>query len=215
MDIKAIIEKLKKGEALNDEERKILADYDHDKAINGAQAEARRKAESALEAEKQERAKLAQQIADLEKQVKAKEGEKLSATEQLQRALTDLQQKFEASEKRSAELAAAQARAARSAMVQDLAKKHGVSFIDGVDARILAGAFESALASVENLEDENLVKPLVESWKSANKAVIKDLSGGGAGTPPKGAGPSGLDGKPVDQMTATERQADLKKRGIL
>lgn len=213
MDIKAIIEKLKKAEKLTDEEQKFLAEYDHDKAINGAQAEARRKAEAALETERKEREKLAGQIADLEKKLKDKDGEKLSATEQLQRALTDLQQKFEASEKRSQELAAAQAKAQRSAKVQELAKKFGVSFIDGVDARILAGALEGTLSSVENLDDENLVKPLVESFKSANKAVIRDLSGGGGGTPPRdGAGGSNGSGTDAERMSDQQRAEHLRKQ---
>ena len=216
MDIKAVLEKVKKGEALDDAEKKALSEFDLQKHIDGAQAEARRKAEAALETEKQERAKLAAQIADLEQKVKAKEGEKLSVTEQLQRALSDLQQKFDASEKRSTDLAAAQAKANRSAKVQDLAKKFGVSFIDGVDARILTGALEGTLSSVENLEDENLVKPIVESFKTANKAVIRDQSGGGGGTPPRdGSCPRGLDGKPVSEMSAAEREKDLKSRSII
>lgn len=214
MDIKAIIEKLKKGEALDDAEKKALAEFDLQKHVDGAQAEARRKAESALADEKKEREKLAGQIADLEKKLKDKEGEKLSVTEQLQRALQDLQQKFEASEKRSAELAAAQAKAARSAKVQDLAKKYGVSFIDGVDAKILAGALEASLASVadDKLDDESLVKPLVESFKTTNKAVIRDQSGGGGGTPPRDGGAPANDGH---LQSAAEREKELKKKGII
>lgn len=217
MEIKDIIQKALKGEALTDDEKSAVKDFDFGKYIDGAQADARRKAEAGLESEKTERAKLATQIEELQKQVKAKDGEKLTVTEQLQRALSDLQSKFEASEKRTLELSQAQAKATRTAKVQALTKKYGIQFIEGVDPSILNAALESTLATVEDarLEDDTLVKPLFDSFRTANKAVIKDLSGGGAGTPPKGAGSSGLDGKPVDQMTAAERQTDLKKRGIL
>ncbi len=211
MDIKAVIVKALKGEALSDEEKASVADFDLQKMIDGAQAEARRKAETALDAERKEREKLAVQIADLEGKLKSTEGAKLSATEQLQKALGDLQAKFEASEKRAADLDRAQKAAARSARVGEIAKHHGVAFVDGVDAKILTGAFEGALASVENLDDEAVVKPLVESFKASNKAIIRDLSGGGAGTPPRaGAGTAG-----AGATTATQREAELKKKGIL
>lgn len=213
MDIKAIIEKLKKGEALDDAEKKALAEFDLQKHVDGAQAEARRKAEEKAETERKEREKLAAQIADLEGKLKAKDGEKLSETEKLQQAIRDLSAKFEASEKRSQELTAAQAKAQRSAKVQEIAKKLGVSFIDGVDAKILAGALEGTLASVadDKLDDESLVKPLVESFKNANKAVIRDQSGGGGGTPPKD-GSAGGSGK---EPTPAERTSELKKQGII
>ena len=216
MDYKAIIQKALRGEALTDEEKTAVKDFDFGKYLDGAQAEARRKAEAAAESERKAREALEAEKAKLEAALNGEKAGKKSEVEKLQDSIRELSGKFEAAQKKADELTAAQARAQRSAKVQDLAKKFGVSFIDGVDSKILAGALEGSLASVENLDDENLVKPLVESFKSANKAVIRDTSGGGSGTPPKdGSGPRGLDGKPVDQMSTAEREKDLKTRGII
>lgn len=213
MEVRAIIEKLKKGEQLTAEEQKALAEFDYDKTLNGAQAEARRKAESQLEAERKQREQLAAQLAELEKASKAKDEEKLSATERLQATLKELQGKFEAAEKRSAELAAQQAKAQRAAKIRSIAEKSGVQFVDGFDHSIAFGALESALQSVQTdqLDDDQLVKPVLGSFVAANKAVIRDLSGGGSGTPPKGGSTQGSGGTWTREQIKTMKPEDFAK----
>jgi hypothetical protein len=79
-------------------------------------------------------------------------------------------------------------------------------------------ALEHALAGLkdEDLDSEEAIKPIIEGFTSKNKAILLDQSGGGAGTPAKGGAGSAAGGTadPM-KMTADERQADLKKRGIL
>ena len=88
--------------------------------------------------------------------------------------------------------------------------------MDGLDATILTGALAGQIAALPDadLDREDAVKPILEKFRATNKAAILDTSGHGAGTDPARRVEVGSNGKPVDQQTAEERAADLKKQHI-
>lgn len=213
MKIKDILTKVSKGEQLTDDEKKALAEFDPDATA----AAARRKAEQDADTLKADKEALAKQLADLNAKIadmdkgKMTEAQKAEAEKaDLKKAIADLQQKFADKDAESKKLA-------RAAKVTGLIQKSGIKFVDGVDAEILSNALAGTLAGVpdDKLDAEDVVKPLLEGFRAKNKAVILDTTGHGAGTDPARKIEVGSDGKPVDKMSADERAADLKKRGII
>lgn len=218
MNIKDILSKVTKGEKLSDDESKALQAYDPQKDIDAAAAAARRKAEQDKADADKVVDDLKTQMAGLQKKLDDAGKGKLSEAEQakaaqeaLQRQIADLTAKFTAAEQEKAKLT-------RQAKVDAVIRSSGIKFVDGIDANILMGALASSIGSLkdEDLGNPDAVKPLVEAFKNANKAVIADTSGHGAGSNPGQRVEVGVGtGKPIDQMTPAERQADLKKRGII
>jgi hypothetical protein len=216
MTYKDIAAKIAKNEALTDEERKFLADYDPDKAANDAAAAARRKAEQKAE-EAEARLKAAEEkAAQAEAKLAAAGNAGKSEIERLRadfaeaaKKLAGLQEQVQRGETEKAALI-------RRQTLGEIRRKAGIQFANGLDHGMLERSFEGAFEGVTDLADENVVKLKLGTWAAMNKAAILDQSGhGSGGTPHTPAGaPLGLDGKPVEQMTAEERRADLHKRGI-
>jgi len=211
-----LITKAAKGEALTDEEKGALAGFDLQKQLDSTAAAARKEAESKAEAAKAELSKMQKQIDDLNGALKAREDSGKTDLERAQEQvktfatqLKELQGKVEMAEKEKGALV-------REQKLDGVLREAGIQFIDGVDQKILKRAFNGAFEGIADLENAEVTKPIVETFRAMNKGVIKDTTGHGSGNPPRGASsgvPVGLNGKPVDQMSAEERNKDLQSRG--
>lgn len=179
----ALMKKLLAGEELSEQEKTDLATFDFDKALNSAQAEARRKAEKdALEAKTAADAAI-KKIQDYEARQNASKSESEKLVDQI-KALTQRLDSADAETKRLKEESAAQA---RSAKIRELAEKHGVKFIPGLDHKLLMQGFEASLSALqtEELENEASVKPLIETFRAVNAAAIVAPDAPGVGAPPR------------------------------
>lgn len=215
MKITELTAKLLKGEALTEDEKKFLGEFDPDKAVNEAAAAARRKAEAdakkltdELEALKSEKAKAAEE-AEKERQKGMTEAQKLAAQiAQLTKSVEDISKAKAESDKQAAALA-------RKQKIAQIREANKIAFVDGVDPELAGGAFAAAFDGLDTLDDEAAVKQRLSAFQAKNKALIFDASGHGAGQDGRPAPATGLNGKAVDQMSAAERKQDLQKRGII
>ncbi len=218
MKIGELIAKAAKGEALTEEERKALAEFDLQKQIDASAAAARKEAEAKADQAKAEAAKMQKQIDELNAAIKAKDDAGKSDLERAQeqvatfaKQLKDLQGKVEQAEQEKT-------RMLRSQQLDEVRRNAKLDWIDGVDSKILQRAFEGAFEGIDDLGNEDVVKPVIATFRALNKGVIRDPSGPGSGNPLRdgtGVPPIGKNGKPVDQMTAEEREKDLGERGLL
>jgi hypothetical protein len=200
LDIKAILGKVAKGEPLSYEDKAALADYDPDKDANTKAAAARRDA-------LKERDALKTRLAEMEAQLEeASQGGK-SEVEKAQAQLAKLAKQVDDLTKTGTALAAEKRALVRGHKLDALMR--GMKFVDGLDPDAPRVLLERAIAAVEDadLDNEEAIKPILARFTAENKALLLDTSGGGAGTPPKGgqSGSGYTNGKPLDQMTASER----------
>lgn len=215
MSIKDILAKAAKGETLNDEEKSALLAYDPDKAANDAAAAARRKADQDAADARTELKKL--QDANEAARKATEDAAKATQTEAQKREgeFKALQAQVTALTKAKEDAEAKNTAIARSQAIRDKAKAAGIALAPKtVSEKLFFQMLEASLAGVE-VSDEEKLNAALESFKAENAGVITapgNGSGVEAGTP---AGPVGLDGKAVEKMTAQEREADLKKRGIV
>lgn len=183
MKLKDILAKLLKGEALTDAEKAFVAEHDPDTATNNAAAAARRQAEQERDRIK---AELETQLKDL--QTKLAEGDGKGKTE-LQKAMAELEklQKQVSEMTKSLEGERSEkSKLIRAQKIEELARASGIQFIKDVDAKIMARALAAQFdeLTVEDLADAAKVKPIIDTFKATNRAVIFDGSGHGSGTPP-------------------------------
>jgi hypothetical protein len=208
MDIKAILAKVAKGEVLTDEEKAELAAYDPDKVSNSAAAAARKKAEQELKAAKDRVAELEAEAADKSNEGKTELEKATKQLEKLTKALADkdaLIAKGEADRKKSL----------RDGKISKLMS--GIKLMDGVDTDLVRMGLDRALADIgdDDLDSETVYKPVLAGFTAKNKALIVGDSGGGAGSPPKPGAGGGQGSNDPMKMSPEERQADLKKKGII
>lgn len=208
MDIKAVLAKVTKGEALTDEEKAELAAYDPEKVSNSAAAAARKKAEQELKAAKD-------RVTELEAEVAEKGNEGKTELEKVQKQLEKLNKDLAAKDAALAKAEAERKKGIRDGKISKLMS--GLKLMDGVDTDLVRLGLEKSLADLadEDLDSETAVKPLVEGFTTKNKALIVGDAGGGAGTPAKGGAAGGAGSGDPMKMTAEQRQADLKKKGII
>ena len=206
--IKALLAKLAKGEALTDEEKAELAAIDLDKVADSKAAAARKKAEADLKAAKERLEQLEAEAAD-----KSNEGK--TELEKVQKQLEKLNKDLAAKDAALAKADADRKKGIRDGKIGKLMSE--IKLMDGVDADLVRMGLERSLADVgdDDLENGDTVKPIITGFVTKNKALIVGDTGGGAGTPGKdGAGGRGGSEDPM-KMTPEQRQADLKKKGII
>lgn len=206
MNIKEILAKLAKGEALTDAEKAFVAEFDPDKTANSAAAAARKAAEK-------ERDTLKAKLVELETALDEAGSAGKSEVDQLKAQVTKLTKAVE-----TAAANVAKAEGEKKALVRGTKLDRilgSLKFVDGLDASLPRLALERALADLkdEDLDNDEAIKPIVEGFTSKNKAILLDQSGGGAGTPPKDGGRGGS-GTPVDasKMSDQQRAAHLRKQ---
>lgn len=215
MDLKSILSKIAKGETLTDEEKTLCAGYDPEQVRNLTAAGARKDAEAKLLLKEAELQKL---TADIEAQ-QAEAEEKANANKpEIEKLTRELEkQKKALADKETAYLKLDQEKhqMIRGGKIGKIMAE--LKFVDGLDPEIPQMALERALAAIkdEDLDTLDLIKPIVDKFVVTNKAILADTTGYGAGSPPKDGATGKGSIKTVDQMTPGERQADLKKRGII
>ena len=217
MNIKELLAKVTKGETLTDEEKAFVAAYDPDKVVNSTAAAARKSAEAKLREKETELQKLNADIEALRVEAEEKANANKPELEKLSKELEKLKKGLADKDAAYAKLESEKRQMIRSGKIGKIMS--GFKFVDGLDPDIPRLGIEKALAEIkdEDLDTEELVKPVIDKFKASNKAILADTSGHGAGNPPKDGtgGTSYSQQKPVDQMSAVERAADLKKRGII
>ena len=185
MNIKELLAKIAKGETLTDEEKTFIAGYDPDKVANSTAAGARKVAEAKL---KEKEAELQQMQTDIEA-LRAEADDKANANkpeiEKLTRALETLKKQVADKDAAFAKLDQEKRQMIRNGKIGKIMA--GLKFVDGLDPEFPHMALERALSAIkdEDLEAEDLIKPIVDRFTASNKAIMADTSGHGSGNPPK------------------------------
>lgn len=189
MKLKDILAKIAKGEALNDEEKKFVGEYDEQTTLDAAAANARKKAEAEAAKWKAKAEKAETDLAEaLEKNKDpAKDNE-----------IAKLTKRMESLEKKNAALEAEKAAAARNLSIRDAMKAAGISAAKGVDADTLQELITSKLKDTD-LEDADAVKAVFDAFKKANPSMI---AAGGIG----GAGVKGTPGGHIPQRNPWKKE---------
>jgi translation elongation factor EF-1beta len=207
MSIKDILAKFAKGDALNDEEKKAIAEFDPDKLAAAARKDGEKKAKD-MEAK----------LAELQEQLEAganvgkTEVEKLKAeNEKAVRKLAELKTQLDTT-------LAEKAKFIRGSKLEQIAGK--IKTVPGVDAQLVRMALEAKLAGLKDEElDGDAVEPVLKSFRDANKAIIVDESGHGTGTKNDGSNRSGgTAGKTIkrsefDALAPAAKDSHMKSGG--
>ena len=188
MDIKAILAKIAKGEALTDAEKAFVKEFDPQTAIDTAAANARRKAEDkqkeleTAKTEAEKRAIEAQQALD------AKNNEGKPELEKLKTENERLKEQLQERDKTIVDLSQDKETLTRQGELDRLFQAAGIAYVDKVDAKAQSGLFKGAFSelSIDDLADETITGPIVEKYRTSNEAIIADKSGHGSGGDPTG-----------------------------
>lgn len=211
MTIKDILAKVANGETLSDEERAALAGFDPDVAVNSAAAAARKKAESDAAKAAQDAANLKAQLDEALAKLADSDGKGKSEVQKLADQVATLQQQV-------ADANAEKARLVRQQKLDDVIRGTGLQFVKDVDGGIMRKALEGEFSGLtdEDLADAAKVKPVVDTFRARNKAVILDTSGHGAGHAPHQSPVDATERlKALEAQTPEDRKKDLKKSGVL
>lgn len=214
MNIKELLAKISKGEALTDEEKAFVAAYDPEKVVNSTAAAARKSAEAKLREKEADLEKLKADIAALQAEAEEKVNASKPELEKLTREMEKLQKGLADKESAVQQLIQEKRQMIRNGKISRIMA--GLKFVEGLDPDIVRLGVEKSLAVIsdDDLDSEDAVNPVLEMFKAKNKAILADTSGHGSGNPPKDtAGSAGV--KPVDKMSASERAEELRKQGII
>ena len=216
MKLKDILVKVAKGETLTDAEKQFIVDHDPDEVANNAAAAARRKAEEKAAALEKERDDVKKQITDLQSKLDGASNAGKSELEKAQSQIAALSKQFGELQTKLQTTEQEKTQMQRGQRLAELRRSAGIQFIGGLDHGMLEKSFASAFEGVDNLDDANIAKIKVDTWRTMNKAAILDASGHGAGSVPHVAGDGAAERtKKIEEMTPAERKADLKKSGII
>jgi len=211
MNIKDILAKVTKGEELSADEKAFLAAYDPQKDSDSAAAAARKKAEADAKKAADDLAAAQQQLKDLQGKLDESGSRGKSDLQKLQEQVAGLTKQIEAANGEKAKLV-------RQQKLDDVIRTSGLQFVKEVDGGIMRGALVNEFGQLtdDDLADEAKVKPVIETFRARNKAVILDGSGHGAGGPPHTTEQVAAErAQAISKMTPEQRKEDLKKRGIL
>lgn len=171
MEIKTIIAKVLKGEALSDAEKNALGSYDPQKDIDSAAAAARKAAEKEAKTHKDALAALQAEFDEFKANNDPAKNQDANAK------LLKRIEKLEADKKAAEDKNAAMERTAR---VRSLAKEAGIVAAKGVDSGTIDILVDNLMANID-LDDADAVKTAFDGFKSANAAMIAAKTIGGAG----------------------------------
>lgn len=191
MTIKEVLAKVRKGEALTEEEKTLLDAYDPDKAANDAAAAARRKAETDLEKAKADLAKLQKDLETTKSALDSKDAEKLTEVEKLTKELDILKKQVAEITKAKADAEAKTAATLRSQTIRDQAKAAGIALAPKtVSENLFFQMLEATLSGVD-VADKTALTSALDKFKSENPGIIA--------APGKGSGVDG--GNPATSKT--------------
>ena len=185
MKLADILAKVAKGEALNEEEKKFVTEYDEQKNLDAAAANARKKAEKEAKDAKEALEKLQGEFDDFKTQ-----NDPSKKQTELDKALARIAKLEQANKDKEAQLAAQ----TRSAKIRSLAKEAGINPAKGVSSETIDLLVDNLLAKVD-IEDADAVKTAFDGFKTANAGLIAANTVGGAGNKGTPAGPSAYTGK--------------------
>lgn len=176
MEIKDIIAKLQKGEALSDEEKGAFGKFDLQKAIDDAAASARRKA---MEEAKSAKAKAVELEEKLKEMQDAADKAGIDKDTDIAKLAKQVERLSAAVDKANAERDAL----ARSQSIAEIMSGNGIKAAQGVAEKGLRLLFETALGETD-LADAESVKSVVDQFKQDYGGMI---SAGGLSVPRSGS----------------------------
>lgn len=182
MKLKDILAKVAKGEALNDEEKKFVGEYDEQKVLDAAASAARKKAETERDTLKGEVEKLTKSLEEAQKSGAA--GNDTIA--KLQKDVADLMK----ANKESQDKLAAQARTEAIRKAMGDAK---VVCAKGISNALFESAVNAAFNGVD-MSNEDVVKATIDNFKKENPAMISVDGIGGPGQKGEPGQPGGWTG---------------------
>lgn len=204
MNIKALLAKLLKGEALTDEEKSTLAAHDPDTVA----AAARKKAEAEAKAAADKAAEMEAKLTELQEKIDnagKTEAEKAKVEQaKIAKKLADYEAKVETLAKEKAEIV-------RGHKLEKITGN--LKFVDGVDKDLIGEVLKAKLGTLkdEELDDAKAVEPVLKAFRESNKALLIDESGHGSGQKRDGSNPAGGSGaKTPEQQSDAERLAVLR-----
>ena len=208
-----ITELLKKAatEVLSDAEKEELAKFDLNAHVNGIVAKEKKKLQDKIDEAVKVATDAAAKVAEYEKQLAEKANAGKSEVEKLLNQVKSLEVAFNAEKQARIDAEQKAALAERNRKVDALRP----AIIPGIDADAMTNVFRGYLANVD-LDDKIAVEAAVKEFAEKNKAAIVDSTGNGSGTKPTDSGAQlGKSGKPIEKMTADERQKDMAASGLL
>lgn len=205
MNIKAILAKLDKGEALTDEEKTFLKNFDPDTVA----AAARKKAEGEAKAAADKAAEMEAKLTELQEKIDnagKSEAEKAKVEQaKIAKKLADYEARVETLAREKGEIV-------RGHKLAGIAGK--LKFVDGVDRDLITGMLKAKFGTLkdEQLDDEKEVESVLKGFRESNKALLIDDSGHGSGQKRDGSNPAGGAGaKSPENQSDAERAAHLRK----
>jgi hypothetical protein len=203
MNFKDLLAKLLKGDALTDDEKKTLADFDPDAVA----AAARKQAEKEAKKQADKAAELEASLAELKGRlddVGKSEAEKAKAEQdKAAKQLAELKVQVETLSREKGEIIRGHKLAAIAGRLK---------LVPGVERDLVDGILKAKLAGLkdEELDDEKSVDPILKAFREANKALILDESGHGSGGKRDGSTHAGGSGE-----TDPSKQSDAERLGSL
>lgn len=182
MKLREVLEKVLKGDALTDEERKFVGEYDEQKVLDAAASSARKKAEGERDAFKGKVDELTKALEAAQKSGEASDG----TIQKLQKDVAALMK----ANKESAEKLAAQA---RSEAIRKAVGDAKIVCAKGISASLFDSAISAAFDGV-NMDDAEVVKTTLDRFKADNPAMIGVDGVGGADQKGKPGTPGGFSG---------------------
>lgn len=171
MKLADILAKVLKGEALSDEEKKFVGDYDEQKTLDAAAANARKKAEKEAKDAKDALERLQGEFDEFK--TANDPGKKQT---ELERALNRIAKL----EKENADAKAQVAARDRTARIRALAKEAGINPAKGISSDTIDLLVDNLMAKVD-IDDADAVKAAFDGFKSSNAGLIAADTVGGVG----------------------------------
>lgn len=171
MKLADILAKVTKGESLTDDEKKFVAEYDEQKNLDTAAANARKKAEKEAKDAKDALERLQGEFDAYKTQ-----NDPTQKQTELDKALQRIAKLEQANKDKDAKIAAD----ARAARVRSLAKEAGINPAKGVSSDTIDLLVDNLMAKID-LDDADAVKTAFDGFKTANAGLIAANTVGGIG----------------------------------
>ena len=171
MKLAEILAKIAKGDALTDEEKKFVGEYDEQKSLDAAAANARKKAEKEANDAKDALERLQGEFDEFK--AANDPGKKQS---ELDKALARISRLEQANKDKEAQIAARD----RTARIRALAKEAGINPAKGVSSETLDLLVDNLMAKVD-IEDADAVKAAFDGFRSSNAGLIAANTVSGVG----------------------------------
>ena len=169
MKLRDILAKVVKGDALTDEEKKFIGDYDEQKILDSAASAARKKAET-------ERDALKGEVEKLTKDLEAAKSQSETGNTTIAKLQKDVAELIKAN-KDSQDKLAAQARTEAIRKAMGDAK---IVCAKGISQALFDNAVNAAFNGVD-MSNEEVVKATIDTFRRDNPAMISVDGIGGAG----------------------------------